>query len=166
MKRHNVFNVKSAVLMTSLFASTACFSADDETGEVFFRANVESQCGIEVEENTGTLGFGDYGQDAAKIKIVNNSHDGQVILQLTDLDYDNNDFLATMTNEQFYFKVSGKTEKEGSADTWFIGQTFDHDDLGGGQKLDIRAKVSLDESDAVAKNDIVLETQWTAFCIS
>ncbi|MGF1749589.1 MULTISPECIES: hypothetical protein [Vibrio] len=166
-KKVSVPTLTLSLLATSLLTFTSYSYADsNDTGEVYFRANVESQCGIKVEKENGTLGFRDYGQEAAEIKIINNSHDGQVQLKLTDIDFDDEDYFAPIHNRLFHFKVSGDITKEGSVSDWLVGQTFDHDDLGGGHKLEIQAKVDLDEADAVAKEDIVLETEWTAYCIS
>ncbi|MCL9776769.1 hypothetical protein [Vibrio methylphosphonaticus] len=155
-----------SLIASSLFVTNLSYADDNDRGEVYFRADVESQCGIKVEKDNGSLGFREYGDDAAQIKIINNNHDGQVRLKLTDIDFDDQDYFAPIHNQLFHFKVSGDVDKEGSASDWLVGQTFNHDELSGGQKLDIKAKIELDEADAIAKDDIVLETEWTAYCIS
>ncbi|GAL32131.1 hypothetical protein JCM19240_5562 [Vibrio maritimus] len=163
-------------LVAMAIASTMCasYAVHARTGdlsvisgkeEIEFSASVDSQCGLAIEKDKGALAFGDhYLNDAAEIRVIDNRQDGQVLVQLSKLDYDEDDFPENVDYGWFYFKLTGAAEQEGNANEWFNGKTFSRSELGEDNTLQIRARISLDEEAAVATDHAAVETEWVTFC--
>ncbi|GAL25438.1 hypothetical protein JCM19239_3712 [Vibrio variabilis] len=146
-------------------ANTSNFSVMKDDAEIEFKANIDAQCGLEVLKDKGDLAFGDqYLEDAAEIKIVDNRQNGSVLLKLDELEYDQDDYLKSLEYSFFRFKVTGSADKEGTALAWMVGKTFSRDELGSDRKLEIRARVSLSEEDAIARDDLSVKTEWVTIC--
>ncbi|GAL19185.1 hypothetical protein JCM19235_2608 [Vibrio maritimus] len=146
-------------------ANTSNFSVMKDDAEIEFKANIDAQCGLEVLKDKGDLAFGDqYLEDAAEIKIVDNRQNGSVLLKLDELEYDQDDYLKSLEYSFFRFKVTGSADKEGTALAWMVGKTFSRDELGSDRKLEIRARVSLSEEDAIARDDLTVKTEWVTIC--
>lgn len=149
----------------SAYASSGDFSIYGPKEEIKFEGNVEAQCGLRIKEDKGALAYGDYYfEDAAEIQVVDNRQDGQVLIKLSELEYEEEDFPEEIDFTYFHFKLTGASEQVGNANEWFDGKTFTRSDLGDDRTLQIRARVSLTEEEAVARDNVTIETEWITFC--
>ncbi len=163
----------TTVIITGLFTVASQtsfanhhFSVMDNDAEIEFKASIEAQCGLEVLKDKGGLAFGDqYLEQAAQIQVIDNTvKNGRILLKLEDLEYEQDDYLKSLEYGFFHFKVTGNSEKEGSALAWMVGKTFTRQELGDERQLELRARVSLSEEDAVARDDLTIKTEWVSIC--
>ncbi|NOH78658.1 hypothetical protein F0231_02775 [Vibrio sp. RE86] len=155
-----------ASVLTVAFSSAAFAQGpDDHQGNVIFQAEVEGQCGIEVNDAEGKLGFGGaYNADVATITLINN-YDKDTEMKLKHIDLgaleDQN-----VTEDDIKFKsFSVMGTGEGTASEWkekgYL--TIPRDSLRDDNEVDLASTVVFDENNLDA-DSYQVNTTWEIHC--
>lgn len=157
--------VGSFTLLCSSMAFAQPPGDDPNHGTVIFQAEVEGQCGIEIDDSTGQLGFsGNYHNDTATITLINN-YDKDTEMKLKSIDLGS---LAgqNVTEDDIKFRstsVLGNTE--GTASDWkekgYL--TIPRDSLRDDNSVVMASTVVFDENNLDAQ-EYQVDTTWEIHC--
>ncbi|CDT38492.1 hypothetical protein [Vibrio coralliirubri] len=151
------------IVAFTLFSLSNCTLASNNHSTLSFKKHVRERCGLEVINNQGEMSFGrEYDGRAITLKLESNRKDSRLLLKLQHIDLGSID--ESRISELVRFKVETPARYEGDINYWRQGVEFPVDQLASNKEVDIRARITIPESQLTA-GEFHFNMEWAVECL-